>query len=344
MLLLMLSSADAAEFDPSLLAQVWATVYDQDTEDQSDPAGYGDPEDDPGFKVRRARVGMDVTDDSGKLGAGVEVGYSAGSDAIVSYNGGIGLDEARVSVQAHELLGVDAGLVKVPVGRENLSSSRELAFQERTVHSNHLLPYREVGVLADFATSGLRVRAGAFNGNGSLRGDDDPGLLAAARAEYTLGEGDPYRTFGTVDGLTLGVAGDFAMNRELATTTLLYGGDVVLRVKGLTAQVEFHQAVLSASNTQVDAPGVLADTTRRGGSAQVGYTLKDTWEPVARFEVFDEDTSELNNGDLAHGTFGLTAHLVDDHLRLGGGYVMRMETGGRSLPNDTVRLWSQVSF
>jgi len=344
MLLILASVANAAEFEPSLLAQVWATAYDQDEEAQSDPAGYGDPEDDPGFKVRRARVGMDVTDDSGKLSAGVEVGYSAGSDALVSYNGGVGLNEARVSVQAHELVGIDAGLIKVPVGRENLTSSRQLAFQERTVHSNHLMPFREVGALADFQSNGLRVRAGAFNGNGSLRGDDDPGLLTVARAEYTLGDGDAYQTFGTVEGLTLGIAGDFAYNGELATTSMLYGGDLIVRLNGLTATAEFHQAVITPRNSDVDAPGVLASTTRRGGHAQLGYTLQDTWEPMARFEVFDEDTSESNNGDLAHGTLGVTAHLMDDHLRVGGGYVMRMETGGRSISNDTARFWSQVSF
>ncbi|HJN73302.1 MAG TPA: porin [Myxococcota bacterium] len=344
MLLLLLSSADAAETRPTVLAQVWATAYDQDETAQSDPAGYGDPEDDPGFKVRRARVGMDVVDDSGKLSAGVTVGYSAGSDAIVAYEGGVGLVEARASVQAHELVGVHAGLVKVPVGRETLTSSSALPFQERTVASNHLMPYREVGVLADFETAGLRLRAGAFNGNGSLRGDDDAGVLAAGRAEYTLGEGDPYRTFGSVDGFTLGVGGDFVFNPELATRTMVYGGDIVVRVKGLTAVVEYHQANITPTNTEAEAPGVLAATKRSGGHAQVGYTIADRWEPVARFEVFDEDASESNNGDLAHGTFGLTAHLMDDHLRLGGGYVMRRETGGRTVPNDTVRLWSQVAF
>lgn len=344
MLLMLLSTAQAAEFEPSLLTQVWATVYDQDESAQSDPAGYGDPEDDPGFKVRRARIGMEVTDDTGKLSAGVEVGYSAGSDALVSYNGGIGLNEARVSVQAHENVAIDAGLVKVPVGRENLTSSRALPFQERTVGSNHLMPYREVGALADLGVSGLRVRAGAFNGNGSLRGDDDPGLLAVARLEYTLGEGNPYQTYGSVDGFTLGVAGDFVYNPELATTTMVYGGDMIVRIKGLTGIVEYHQARISPTNSDIDAPGVLSDTTRSGGYVQLGYTLKDTWEPVVRMEVFDEDAAESNNGDLAHGTVGVTAHLLEDQFKVGGGYVMRMETGGRSVSNDTVRLWSQVSF
>ena len=39
---------------PVGLLQVWGTVWDQDVEPSTDPASYGDPEDDIGFKVRRA--------------------------------------------------------------------------------------------------------------------------------------------------------------------------------------------------------------------------------------------------------------------------------------------------
>ena len=34
-----------------MLVQVWGTVYDQDEDPMADPATYGDPEDDVGFKV-----------------------------------------------------------------------------------------------------------------------------------------------------------------------------------------------------------------------------------------------------------------------------------------------------
>jgi hypothetical protein len=340
---------DAPALDPYLLVQVQATVYDMDENVQADSAGYGDPEDDPGFKLRRGRVGLVKSAGEGdalsqRLFGAVLLGYSSGGDAMLPSSSQVGLVEASfggVLVQGVEL---SAGMVKVPFGRENLMSSRQIPFQERTVASNHLVSLREVGALASVEKLGARLQIGAFNGNGALDGDTDPGLMLAARAEYTLGEGDAYRTFGSVDGLTLGLAGDFYFNQELATTSMGYGGDIILRVKGLSALVEGHAVSIKPTGTTLDEPGVLSETLRWGGYGQLGYTLAERWEPVVRVEVFDEDTAVSDNGDLMHGLVGVNAHLLEDHLKLGGGYILRMETGGASVSNDTVRLWSQLSF
>lgn len=347
------SPVEAAEdervLDPYFLTQVHATVYDMDENAQADTAGYGDSEDDPGFKIRRGRIGLtkSAVDGDGvtdRLFGAVLLGYSSGGDAILPATSQVGLVEASFGAVLVDGVSLSAGMVKVPFGRENLMSSRQLPFQERTVASNHLVSLREVGALADVEKSGARLRVGAYNGNGSLAGDTDPGVMLAGRAEYTLGEGDAYRTFGTVDGLTLGVAGDFYWNQGLATTSMGYGGDLILRVKGLTATAEGHAVSIKPTGTTLDQPGVLADTLRWGAHAQLGYTVAERWEPVVRVEMFDEDTAVSDNGDLMHALAGVNAHLFEDHLKVGGGYVMRMETGGRSVANDTVRLWSQLSF
>ena len=344
MLMLVLPAFAAPELDPYLLAQVHATVFDMDESAQGDAGGYGDTEDDPGVKLRRARVGGSMTAVDDKLYGSVIVGMTSGADGFSSDDDGIQLVEAMFRAQPNEMVGVEAGLTKVPYGRENLFSSRQLPFQERMIESNHLVPFREAGVVLDIQKAGARVRLGAFNGNESLIGDTDPGLLTTARAEYTLGDGDAYRTFGTVEGLTVGVGGDFLYNMEYATNTMGYGGDVIVRVGGLTALVDAHFSNVSPTATDVTAPGVLAPTTRWGGGGQLGYTVKDTWEPVVRFEVFDEDTSVSDNNDLMVLTSGVTTHWWEDHLRLGAGYVMRMERGGTPVANDTARIWSQVSF
>lgn len=350
MLALLLSLVPGAragdlEVDPYVLVQSWVTVYDMDVSAQSDPAGYGDPEDDIGFKMRRARAGLEGTYD--RLDFEVIFGVSTGADAVVGGDHSVGLVDANAGYTFGDPEGlstrVSAGVDKVPFGRETLLSSSELAFQERTVASNQLTPDREAGLIGDLQTSGLRARVGVFNGNGSVFGDTDPGLLTTARVEYTLGPGDPYRTYGTVDGFTLGVAGDFLYNGEFATRTMGYGGDLIVRVAALSLLVEGHAASITPTGSDIELPDVSVDTMRWGGYAQVGYSI-GRWEPVARFEMFDDDTKVSDNGDLAAGTFGVTAHLMEDHLRLGGGYVLRLERGGAGLPNDTARLWGQVRF
>ena len=46
------------EVTPTAQLQVWSTIWDQDEDPTADPAAYGDPEYDPGFSIRRGRIGM----------------------------------------------------------------------------------------------------------------------------------------------------------------------------------------------------------------------------------------------------------------------------------------------
>lgn len=339
LLLLAAASANELELNPWVLGQVWTTVYDQDVQDAADPAGYGDPEDDIGFKVRRARVG--VTGAYGEnLTYAVSVGMSSGADAFSSSDEDVQIIDAWADVQLTDLISTNFGVTKVPFGRENLMSSAEIPFQDRSVQSNHLAPRRDVGAVFDANGGMWRVRLGAFNGNGSLLGDSDPAVLALARAEAVIGEGDVYETYGTVEGLALGVAGDFALNEEFSTRTLTYGGDVIVRTGGLTAIVEYHRATITPTDATVNAPDVFVQTTRWGGYAQLGYTV-GMFQPVVRADIFDEDTTVEDNGDLLHIMAGVSTHLKDDRLRVGAGYQHRMELGGADLPNSTARLWVQ---
>ena len=346
LVLALANPAHAQSIEPYLLTQVWATLYDMDVQEQADPAGYGDPEDDIGFKVRRARLGF--TGSYERMDYGVIVGLSAPADVIVGRDASeIGLVDAYAGYTFGDVdnmnTRVSLGVQKVPFGRENLMSIRQNAFEERTVTSTHIGDLREVGALADFQVSGLRVRAGVFNGNSSLYGDTDPAVMAAGRVEYSMGPGDTYETFGKVDGLTLGVAGDAFFNQQSSVRNLTYGGDVMLRVSGLSLMLEADLSKLTPVSTDTYEPVVQQDTMRWGGFAQVGYTV-NMLEPMVRVEAFDDDTQSDDNGDIAIATMGLTGHMLEDHLRLGGGYVLRLERQGQSLPNDTVRLWSQVKF
>ena len=352
LLLALLAPVQAAELEPYVMGQVWTTLYDQDQSAQADSAGYGDPEDDPGFKLRRARLGMSRAPELGatpqeRVGFSIILGMSSGADPIIAINPGeIGLIDAHMSFAATENLTLSTGLVKVPWGRENQFSSLQLPFQDRSIQSNHMVSLREVGAVAVWeGPKGIRLSGGAFNGNGSLVGDTDPLLLFAARAEWAM-KGQhrrALRTFGTVDSPVIGVALDVAYNNQAATDELVLGGDVIVRVKGLAFMAEGHLSQITPLGG-VEAPGVLSQTTRIGAYAQAGYSIADRWEPVVRWETWDEDTARSDNGDLMHVYAGVNSHWLEDSLRVGGGYVLRSERGGLSVPNDTARLWIQYSY
>ena len=109
---------------PYALIQSWVTLYDQDLDPLVDPAGYGDPEDDPGFKLRRVRLGLEGADDT--LSYGVVVGVSSpydGVEASEDPSTSIQLVDAYGGFSPMENLWFVGGIQKVPLSREALIAS-----------------------------------------------------------------------------------------------------------------------------------------------------------------------------------------------------------------------------
>lgn len=328
--------------------QLWVTAMDQDVDPLTDPASYGDPEDDPGFKIRRARIGLEGK--GSDLRYDIEFGYSAPFDAVGPVDEGpeVWVVDASGGYKVTKGLWVDGGVMKVPIGREFIMSSTRLPFVDRSLVAEWMVPGRDVGVLADGSLGDRkklmgRLRAGVFNGNNQLFGDDNPGKLWAVRLEGKVGPGSTYSTWGTVDGFTLGVAGDFFYNDDFATDEVGYGGDLMLRVAGLAWLVQGHLSTLTPDDGALELPGVLADTPRTGVVSSLGYSVWQL-EPAVRFSYFDDNGNIEDNGDVAEVMAGVTWHGADDALRAGGGYISRLELGGRSFANDSVRLWLQVAL
>ncbi len=311
--------------------QVWGTVWDMDEDPQADPATYGDPEDDVGFKLRRVRIGLDGTQSG--IDYVVTIGTEARYDALGPATETIGLEDALVVAHPYEQAAVTIGLQKVPVGREQLISSTELAVSERAVLSEWLVPGRDVGVTGEWTMGAPRFRVGIYNGNGSILGDDNLGMLFAARLELAAGTqarwDDVYETWGTVERTTFGVALDAYDDLDLATNELGAGVDAILRTGGLAVLVEGRMERLAPADTSVDVPAVPATTTRAGALAQVGCTLGD-WEPALRGSWFDDATALEDNGDTAELTAGFTWHSRTDALRVGAGLRRAPRARGRA--------------
>ncbi len=269
------------------------------------------------------------------------VGYSSGFDGIDTRSG-IEIVNASVDYQLHRHLAARAGVMKVPFGRDNAFSSSDLALGERAMIANHVTPDRDVGLVLDGGHMGLRLQAGVFNGNASLAGDENPGVLASTRVSFDRGPGDMMSTFGTVEALSFSVGGNVAYNWDTATTDLMYGVDFGLRVGALAVMLDIQAGHRSPANTTVDQPDVLRTTIRDGAVLHLSYTLKDMWEPALRVEWYDNDT-ETAGDEQALITAGFAAHLAEDKLQAGLALVHRHETD-LAIPNDTLRGFVQVAW
>lgn len=345
--------AQDESFEVRGLLQTWATLVDQDESAQADPAGYGDPEHDPGLSIHRARLGIVGAREA--LSWDLTLGYAEPYDAVEAFGAGesIGLVDANAAWRWGPVQGegtsftLSGGLQKVPYLRDALMSARDLTFQERSVATQWLDPGREVGVVGDLYTgSGLRARLGVFGGNGALDGDDNTGKLMAARLEW--GSGDGYRTWdaGREDALSVAVSGMYDLG--VATNTTSVNVDALFRVQRFTTWFQVTQQSEAPARTDLAVPDVLAPISQRGMSLQASYFVPTgDREPAgvevsARASLYDAGTSLQDNGDVLIGQLGATWRDVAPGVDLGAGYVHRQELAGRALANDTVRVWAQV--
>jgi hypothetical protein len=327
------------------LVQSWVTVYDQDSRAVADPSGYGDPEDDAGFKMRRVRMGLEGADSTLRYGVTMGVGSAFDGVEAAQQDGStsVQLVDAYGGWSPREGLWLVGGQQKVPVSREQLMASGDLTFTQRSVATYWLSPGRDMGAVVDLTKSIARLRIGAFNGGGDFTGDTDEGKLYSARAEVVIGDADAYQTFGAVEGYTLGVGVDGYANSTRAVGENGAGADLLFRMRGLAFLAEARFVQVAPSETLSVVPGVLTETERQGATIQAGYTL-GAFEPALRYAILDDNVNIDDTGDVAELQGGVTYHSSDDRLRAGLGYVMRTETGSNPVDNDTVRAWLQLKL
>ena len=326
------------------LVQTWVTGFDQDEEAVADPGTYGDPEDDAGFKLRRVRLGIQGKSSSVKYG--ITVGAAAPFDVVAENQGAsfdLGLVDTYGGYAPIEGLWITGGLQKVPVSREALTASSNLGLTDRAVSTHWLTPGRDLGAVVDYRWKQVRARFGAFNGGGDLTGDDNEGKLYAGRLEVKLGEGAVYRTYGTVDGVTAGVAVDGWVNSDAAVSTQALGADFIIRAGGLAVLSEARMVRSAPKDDLERMPGVFSDTTRQGAMVQLGYTVRRV-EPIVRYSLLDDNVDSENGGDVSELMSGATWHGQGDAVRAGLGYALRMEGGPNTIQNDTVRAWLQLKI
>lgn len=328
-------TAPVVEVDPLALLQLWGTAYDMDENVQADSTGYGDPEDDPGLKVKRARLGLRAH--AGEFTARLMGGASASYDAWDEDHGDFALYEASVQWE-RKWFEVEAGLQGMPFSRDNLMPAGELTFEERGIAAEHVSEDRGMGLVARAHGAGVTGQIGVFNSGYTPFGDDNVGKALVARAEYQLGDRDTYALWGGKEGFGLGVGASGMYEMDVSTNTVAAELDAVVRAGPVSALAEGSYASVSPTATDVSAPGVWDPTTRLGVTAEVNVGI-GRFQPAARVSWFSD--SALGSWTQVLG--GVVAHVGpkgnQDLVRVGAGYVLRLESD--PVPNDTVRLWGQ---
>ena len=337
-----------ATVEPIALAQLWLTAYDMDTNVQADATGYGDPEDDPGMKVKRIRVGLGG--DYNRWKYRFVVGTTAPYDGLTEHSSALSVKDAWIGVEPVAGLDIRAGEGKLPYSRDQMMSAADLTFTERGIATEHLLPEDALGLTVSYGrtgakkASGGKVTLGAYNAGGDLFGDDTTGKTLVGRLEWNAGKADTYSTFtqekgnGQRKAFGLGIGANAYYTIGVATDTWAAGGDLMIRGAGLSLLVDGTFSHVTPTSTTVDNPDVWAETDRSGVTTQLSYQAGQ-FEPALRYSMFDDSTL----GQYSQILGGVEWHTAENHVAVGAGYEMRLE-GQDELDNDTARLWAQFNL
>jgi len=244
---------------------------------------------------------------------------------------------------------VTAGQFKVPLGRQEMTSSSRLQFADRDILSGEFTRGRDVGIMLDGLLAGgkLEYAAGLFNGNPASRlGNDNQAYQYNARVvlqpfgpvrysesdfESSAAPRRPLVAFGlSLERNDLHGAGSRV--NDYATT--IVAGDVVFKLRGLSVFGEY----FGRNREPETGPSFRSD----GWHAQAGYFLmRDRLEAAVRYATFD--ASAEPNDDVKE-TGGVVNYFIRKHALKLQGDVRRLENESRGTTDHEVRLQTQVLF
>ena len=293
------------DFDMKINLQVQSrfTYEDNDASGRND-VGLDGASDVTSFDLRRVRVNF-----TGNL-LKKQFSYQVQND-FRSSNGGGDMKDAWLQWNSDEAK-LRFGQTKIPFSRQELTSSSNLQFIDRSIVNDVFAPSRQIGALLHGPVGdGGTYYVGAFNGESEGEGRNKPGndnnLLLVAAANMNIGD------YGS-----RGMEGDLrAKNDEFGATvgvSTLYGqgtGDVLdtetpddfdrfdlnvdlgARVAGFSAQSEFYYSTIDLDNVDGDA----GEADLVGFYVQAGYMLDKEWEVAVRYAYLlpDEDISVVDD-------------------------------------------------
>ncbi len=303
-----------------------------------------------GFRIRRARLGLD-----GRLSE--HWLYSMELDLVDEDNGGNALIDASIQYKPSQWAWVKAGAFKPPFSRTLLNSSGSMQFMERPIWVNlehatgaHVLDLdREVGLSAGGQASLFFYEVGVFNGSpGFSRGDLNNGLMYVLRFGLGMGElGKEEADLSRSDELRWRFALNGYLNQDAAAEYRGAGADLSLKWYGVSFYAEALWAKGIPNSASEDVVTLLDEMEKWGMYAQAGYVLPIdmmTLELVARFAMMDDQVHVDDEGDLWEMTAGINAYFLDDLLKLMIHYSMREEIHGADMSNDMLGAMLQVKF
>jgi phosphate-selective porin OprO/OprP len=310
------------------------------------------------FRVRRAKTSFEGWFFRPEFKFDIQLSW-AGPEAGASAQ--TALEDALITWDASkkEAFQVTFGQFKVPLGRQEMTSSARLQFVDRDIFSFEFTRGRDLGLEFNgmLSKKKLSYMLGVFNGNAASRlGNDNSKFQYNARVMFEpwgavgYSEGD----FESKDKPLLAVAGEFEQNNLAYTSnvsdnlkTTVWGGDVVFKYKGFSLWAEYlardRKPQPTGSVEPSSAPFSTIAFNSNGWHGQVGYFLKrDVFEVALRYATYDPTDKVANNDRTEVG--GALNYFVNKHFLKVQADFRQLEDKAQKTKNKELRIQSQVMF
>jgi phosphate-selective porin OprO and OprP len=277
------------------------------------PGTTEDGQSKPSFRIRRAKTSLEGWFWKKELTYEVQLSW-AGPEAGASTQ--TPLEDALLTWDASKKgsFMITIGQFKVPLGRQESTSSGHLQFADRSLLSGEFTRGRDIGIQfrGRVANDKVEYFGGVFNGNSASRTSNDNTKLQynARLSVEPLGKVTYSESaFEGWDKPLLAIAGQFENNDLSGSTNLtdlnttILSADVVYKYKGFSLFGEYFnrkrkpEAISGTSNATSGAAAQSGGTYNSNGyNFQAGYFLKrDKVEVAFRFAGYDPADNIASN-------------------------------------------------
>ena len=324
------------------------------------PGTTSDGQSKPSFRIRRAKTALEGWFWKKELTFELQLSW-AGPEAGASTQ--TPLEDALLTWDASKKgsFMVTIGQFKVPLGRQELTSSGRQQFADRSLLNAEFTRGRDVGVQVHgrVAKDKLEYFAGVFNGNTASRiSNDNTKLQYNARLSFEpLGRvAYAESAFEGWDKPLFALAVQFESNDLSGATNLtdlnttIFGGDIVYKQKGFSLFAEFYNRKRKPEAVSGVSSAASGESTYSTGSfhsngynIQAGYFLKrDKLEIAARFAGYDPSDAVRSNN--LRETGGVLNYFILKHtLKVTADFRALRDDLDRTT-NKELRIQTQVIF